>query len=81
MAVLSLLRRTSLRRGWRSWLFLGLLIALVSGLVLAAVTVARRTSSAFPQYEAVHGYDAFLASGEACTCIRRDRPARRASLT
>ena len=60
MAVLSLLLRTSSRHRWRSWLLLGLLIALVSGLVLAAATAGRRTSSAFPQYEAAHGYDGFL---------------------
>lgn len=60
LAVLSFLLRTSARRRWRSWLLLGLLIALVSGLVLAAATAGRRTSSAFPQYEAAHGYDGFL---------------------
>lgn len=60
MAVLSFLLRTSARHRWRSWLLLGLLIALVSGLVLAAATAGRRTSSAFPQYEAAHGYDGFL---------------------
>jgi hypothetical protein len=60
LAVLKLLLGASFRRRWRSWLLLGLLIALVNGLVLAAATAGRRTSSAFPQYEAVHGYDGFL---------------------
>jgi hypothetical protein len=41
---------------------LALLIALVSGLVLAAAAAGRRTESAFPRYEAAHGYDAFLYS-------------------
>jgi hypothetical protein len=38
------------------------LVALVSGLVLTAVAAGRRASSAFPDYEAAHGYDAFLYS-------------------
>ena len=37
-----------------------LLIALVSGLVLAAAAAGRRSDSAFTRYEAAHGYDAFL---------------------
>jgi hypothetical protein len=41
---------------------LSLLVALVSGLVLAGVTAARRTATAFPRFEAAHGYDAFLYS-------------------
>jgi ABC-type lipoprotein release transport system permease subunit len=57
-----MLLRASFRRRWRSWLLLCLLIALVSGLVLAATAAGRRTATAFPRYEAVHGYDAFLYS-------------------
>ncbi len=41
---------------------MSLLIALVSGLVLAAVAAGSRTSAAFPGYEAAHGYDAFFYS-------------------
>ena len=62
MAVLAVLLRSSFRHRWRSWLALCLLIALVSGLVLAATAAGRRSDSAFSQFEAAHGYDAFLYS-------------------
>ena len=42
------------------WLVLCLLIAMVSGLVLAATAAGRRSASAFPAFEKAHGYDAFL---------------------
>ena len=60
MAVLTMLVRASFRHRWRSWLLLSVLIALVSGLVLAAAAAGRRSESAFTRYEAAHGYDAFL---------------------
>jgi ABC-type lipoprotein release transport system permease subunit len=60
VAVISILLRASFRHRWRSWLSLCLLIALVSGLVLAAAAAGRRSSSAFTRYEAVHGYDVFF---------------------
>jgi ABC-type lipoprotein release transport system permease subunit len=62
MAVIRMLLGASFRHRWRSWLLLGLLIALVSGLVLTATATGRRAGSAFPRYEAAHGYDAFLLS-------------------
>jgi putative ABC transport system permease protein len=49
-----------LRRYWRSWLLLTVLIAIVSGFVLAAVAAGDRTDSAFPRYVASHGYDAIV---------------------
>jgi hypothetical protein len=49
-----------LRRYWRSWLLLTLLIAIVSGFVLAATAAGRRTDAAFPRYVASHGYDAIV---------------------
>jgi hypothetical protein len=52
--------RAELRHRWRSWLLLALLVALVSGLVLAGVAAGRRTTTAFPRYLTAHGYDAFL---------------------
>jgi hypothetical protein len=55
--VLLFLRAES-RRRWRSWLVLGLLVASVGGLVLAATAAGRRTDAAFPQFVARHGYDA-----------------------
>lgn len=58
MAFLKLMLQAGLRHRWRSWLALALLIALVVGLVLAGVQTARRTATAFPRFEAAHGYDA-----------------------
>jgi hypothetical protein len=60
MAVAWFLLRASLRQRWRSWLLLCLLVALVSGLVLAGVMAGRRTATAFPRFLAAHGYDAFM---------------------
>ena len=60
MAVLSVLFRPEFRHRRRSWILLCLLLALVSGLTLAAAAAARRTSTAFPRYEAAYGYDAFV---------------------
>ncbi len=60
MAALGLLLRAMVRHRWRSWLLLSLLVALVSGLVLASAATGRRTASAFPRFKAAHGYDAFL---------------------
>jgi hypothetical protein len=47
-----MLLRARFRHRRRSWLLLCLLIALVSGLVLAAAATALRTATAFPRYEA-----------------------------
>jgi hypothetical protein len=54
--------RIKLRRYWRSWLLLSLLIAVLASFVLAAAAAARRTDSAFPRYVASHGYDAIVYS-------------------
>jgi FtsX-like permease family len=62
VAALAMLLRAMFRYRWRSWLLLGLLVALVSGLVLASAATGRRTASAFPRFKAAHGYDAFLLS-------------------
>jgi ABC-type lipoprotein release transport system permease subunit len=62
LAAVGLLLRARFRLRWRSWLSLCLLIALVSGLVLAGVVAGRRTAAAFPRFEAAHGYDAFVLS-------------------
>ena len=37
------------RRQWRSWVLLGLLIAVASGFVLASTAAGRRTDAAFPR--------------------------------
>ena len=48
------------RRQWRSWVLLGLLIAVASGFVLASAAAGRRTDAAFPRYVTSHGYDAIV---------------------
>jgi FtsX-like permease family len=52
--------RARLRQFWKSWLALSLLVAVVSGLVLAAASSGRRTAAAFPGFVARHGYDALV---------------------
>jgi len=64
VASLGLLLRAMARCRWRSWLLLSLLVALVSGLVLASAAAGRRTASAVPRFKAAHGYDAFVFSLE-----------------
>ena len=61
MDALGLLLRARLRR-WRGWVSLCLLAGLLSGLTLAAVSAGHRTSTAFPQFAAAHGYDALVIS-------------------
>jgi hypothetical protein len=48
------------RHTWRSWLTLSVLIVLVSGFVLAAVTAARRTDRALSRIASGHGYDTVI---------------------
>jgi hypothetical protein len=52
--------RSELRRRWRSWLVLVVLIAIVGGLALAAAAAGRRAASAFPRFVAAHGYDVYI---------------------
>ena len=59
MSLFGMLLRTGARQRWRSWLALTLLIALVVGFVLAGAQTARRTATAWPRFEAVHGFDTF----------------------
>jgi FtsX-like permease family len=62
VTLLRMLLESGLRNRWRSWLALSLLTALVVGLVLAGAATARRTATAFPRYEAAHGFDSFFYS-------------------
>ena len=64
MAVVGMLFHTEARQRWKSWLLLGGLIALTTGLVLAGVSAGRRTAAAFPQLVATHGYDAVTYSSK-----------------
>ncbi|HEY7948363.1 MAG TPA: ABC transporter permease [Acidimicrobiales bacterium] len=58
MGAVRLVFGAELRRRWRSWLAISLLVALVGGFVLAAAAAGRRTDSAFPSFLAAYGYDA-----------------------
>jgi hypothetical protein len=60
LGAVRLLFLAELRRRWRSWLILVVLIALVAGLVLAAAAAGRRTATAFPRFVAAHGYDVYI---------------------
>jgi len=60
MGAVGLVFGAKLRRYWRSWLLLTVLIAIVGGFVLAATAAGDRTDSAFPRYLARHGYDAIV---------------------
>jgi hypothetical protein len=62
LAVVSMLFRTEFFHRWRSWLYLGLLVALVSGLVLAGIAAGRQTASVYPRYLATYGSDAEVFS-------------------
>jgi hypothetical protein len=62
MGAILLVLTARARRYWRSWLLLGLVVAIGTGFVLAAVTAGRRADSAFPRFAASHGYDAIVYS-------------------
>ena len=58
MGAVRLAFRCELRRRWRAWVAVAVLISVVGGIVLAAAVAGRRTESAFPQFVAAHGFDA-----------------------
>jgi hypothetical protein len=62
MGAILLVLTVRARHYWRSWLLLGLVVAMGTGFVLAAVTAGRRADSAFPRFAANHGYDAIVYS-------------------
>ena len=51
--------RSELRRHWRAWLALALLVTAVGGLVLATAAAGWRTAGAFPGYLRRYGFDSF----------------------
>ncbi len=57
MGAVRLVFQAGLRRHWRSWLAIALLISIVAGIVLAAAAAGRRTENAFPSFVAAHGFD------------------------
>ncbi len=60
MGAVRLVFHAGLRRRWRSWLAIALLISVVGGLVLAAAAAGRRTENAFPRFVAAHGFDSIV---------------------
>jgi putative ABC transport system permease protein len=56
--------RGRFRQYWKSWLALGLLVAVAGGFVLATASAGHRTANAFPEFVARHGYDAIVYSGQ-----------------
>ncbi len=62
MDAILLVLKARARQFWRSWLLLGLVVAVGTGFVLAAVTAGRRADSAFSRFAASHGYDAIVYS-------------------
>ncbi|HZC64416.1 MAG TPA: FtsX-like permease family protein [Streptosporangiaceae bacterium] len=62
MGAILLVLAARARRYWRSWMLLGLVAAIGTGVVLAAVTAGHRADSAFPRFAASHGYDAIVYS-------------------
>lgn len=55
MTAVLMIARAELRRAWRSFVVLGLLAGITGGVALAAVQVARRTSTAFERLEVAAG--------------------------
>ena len=60
MGAVSLVFHAGLRRRWRSWLAIALLISVVGGVVLAAAAAGRRTENTFPRFVAAHGFDSIV---------------------
>ena len=74
MTALRLIFGTELRRRWRSWLALAILVAVVGGVVMAAAGAGRRTASAFPTFVRTHGYDFVLLNGSPLPQLARYPP-------
>ena len=64
MRSVRMILRTEFRRRRLAWLALALLVAVISGTVLAGVSAAQRTASAFPDFVARDGYDAAVISSD-----------------
>ena len=71
MGAVRLVFVAELRRRWRSWLILVVLVALVAGFVLAAAAAGRRTATAFPRFVASHGYDVYIYNQQPVTGLSR----------
>jgi hypothetical protein len=60
LGAVSFVFRTELRRRWRSWMILAILISIAGGFVIAATAAGRRTESAFPGFVRAHGFDVIV---------------------
>jgi hypothetical protein len=60
LGAVRLVFRAELRRRWRAWLVLAILVGPVGGLVLAATAAGRRTDDASPSFVKAHGYDVLV---------------------
>lgn len=65
MNAVALRLRFELRRRWRAWLSLALLLSLFAGAVLAAAAGARRTHAVYPRYLVTQkAFDQFMLTGD-----------------
>jgi len=71
MRAVAMVLRARLRRYWKSWLALSVLVAVVGGFVLAAAATGRRTATAFPGFVARHGYDVLVYAGHPIPQVAR----------
>ena len=62
LGALGMVLWAQLRRHWRPWLAMAILISVVAGVVMATVAAGRRTDSAFRGFVAAHGFDALVYS-------------------
>ena len=63
--------RAELRRRWRSWLAIAVLVAVIGGVVLATAAAGRRTESTFPGFVAAHGFDAIVFANQPVSQVAR----------
>ncbi|HLI56598.1 MAG TPA: hypothetical protein VKY26_06120, partial [Actinomycetota bacterium] len=64
MGAVWMVARSELRRYWRAWLALTLLIMAVGGLVLGTAAAGWRTADAFPGYLRRYGFDLFTYASQ-----------------
>ena len=62
MRAVVMVLRGRFRQYRKSWLALGLLVAVAGGFVLTTAAAGHRTADAFPGFAARHGYDAIAYS-------------------
>jgi FtsX-like permease family protein len=63
------------RQHWKSWLALSVLVAVAGGFAMTAAAAGHRTTAAFPEFAARHGYDVIVYSGQPLPQLTRLRHA------